>query len=85
MEQKPEQSENDRLNAVVTQYLFDTKNWKPEEFRIEHKGTTSDKRLVICWGVFLEDETKPAPGAGKSVILHIDPSQGRVVEERGFQ
>lgn len=85
MDQEPDQQTRAQLEAVVTRYLVDTKKWAPKDFRIEHKGTTPDELFAVCWGVYLDDERNPSPGGGKSVVLHVDLKQRRVVEERGFQ
>jgi hypothetical protein len=73
------------LDKIAIHYLTTKKKWKREEFRLEHKGFTKDKRCAILWAIYLKDETNPVPGAGHSVILHADPEHAAVVEELRFQ
>lgn len=74
-----------RVDSIVMEYLFETKSWQQDEFRVEHKEVNKDNFYLIVWGVFLQDELKPVPGAGQSVELHIDLKQYRILKELGFQ
>jgi hypothetical protein len=74
-----------RINAAVTQYLTQQKLWKLNQFRVDYKGVTADGRSAIVWAIYLEDETNPVPGGGKSLELQIDRTTMKVVKELGFQ
>ena len=41
--------------------------------------------LQIVAAIHRDDEHADAPGAGKSVVLHVDASSGQVVKEIGGQ
>jgi len=77
--------EVDHINAIANQYLIAQKKWRPDQFRLEHKGLAPDGRSLIVWAVYLEDELHPTPGGGESVELYIDRDSQRVVRELGFQ
>ncbi len=74
-----------QLDQKICKYLASTKGWRPEDFRIEHKGRTEDGRLAIVWAVHLDDEGNAAPWSGKSVVLHITTGPFTVVRELKFQ
>jgi hypothetical protein len=80
-----EVQEIDQVNAVASQYLAAQKKWRPDQFRLEYKGLIAGGHTIIVRAVYLEDEIRPAPGAGKSVELHIDRASRQVVRELGFQ
>lgn len=80
-----EVQEVDQVNIVVGQYLVSQKNWRPDQFRLEHRGFSADGHAIIVWAIFLEDQIHPVPGGGKSVELHLDRNTQRVVRELGFQ
>jgi hypothetical protein len=78
-------TEQSRIETTVIEYLREKKRWQRDEYRIEHKGTTEDKRLAIVWALYLKDKTEIYPGSGSSVELYVDRTEYRVVEELGFQ
>lgn len=71
------------VEAAVAEYLAREKSWKPEQYRIEHKGTDENGNTVV-WAIFLEDERKPVPGGGQSVELTVDRSN-QVIKEMRWQ
>ncbi|HVA49020.1 MAG TPA: hypothetical protein VNH11_21840 [Pirellulales bacterium] len=73
-----------QAEAVAVRHLAVQKQWQRDEYRLERRGSTK-QGLAVVWAIYLQDEQKPAPGAGKSVILHIDPKQRRIVKELAFQ
>jgi len=74
-----------RIEEAAVRYLTETKKWKEGEFRIETRGFSEDGASVVLWAIHGEDELASAPGGGKSLELHIDLKQARVVAEYHFQ
>jgi len=73
------------IEEAATQYLTRNKNWKAGEFRIEPKGSTKDGRCIVVWAIHVDDENAVFPGGGKSLALHLDPNERRVISEFRFQ
>lgn len=84
MEQASQREVKQALGAAE-EYLLRVKGWKPKEFRIDSQGLSSDGGELVVWGVFLEDETNPQPGKGRSVELHINLKTLEVSKELAFQ
>ena len=74
-----------RVAEAAAAYLGQKKQWKAGEFRLQPRGMTPDGRCAVLWAVYLEDERNPSPGGGKSLELHIDRAECRVVRELRFQ
>lgn len=74
-----------RLEAAATDYVLTEKKWQKDEFRIEVKGVKNGENYAVVWAIFLEDEKTPVPGGGKSIELHIDLSNYKVIQELWFQ
>jgi hypothetical protein len=74
-----------RIEEVVTQYLAETRRWRAGEFRIEPRGVSKDGACIVVWAIHRDDETRPAPGAGKSLELHVHRTDYRVLKEFKFQ
>jgi hypothetical protein len=77
--------ETARINAAVTDYLAQRKQWTPDQFRVDYKAISPDGRYVIVWAVHREDETHPVPGAGQSLQLYVDRNSYLITKELGFQ
>jgi hypothetical protein len=82
---KIEVQEVDQVNIIASQYLVAQKKWRPDQFRLEHRGFSPDGHAIIVWAIYLEDEIRPVPGGGNSVELYVDRTAQRVVRELGFQ
>ncbi len=74
-----------RIEDAVVEYLSEKKHWKRNEYRLEYKGITEDKRFALVWAIYLKDETNPRPGSGQSVALYLDPAERRIVKESRWQ
>jgi hypothetical protein len=77
--------EHDPVLEAAGAYAVETWQWQPHEFRLEKKGTTPDGQVTIIWCIPLEEERQPAPGGGRSRVLHVDDQTGKVVKELPFQ
>ncbi len=80
--QSPEEA---RIEEVAAAYLGQKKQWKPSEYRLQPRGATPDGGCAVLWAIYLEDERNAMPGSGKSLELHIDRAEKRVVRELRFQ
>ncbi len=69
---------------IARHYLSSVKHWRPGDFRLEARGLSKD-HLIVVRAIHADDETASTPARGKSVELHIDPGQRRVVREYCFQ
>jgi hypothetical protein len=80
-----QEADTSRMEEAVHRYLALNKKWRRDDYRLEERGLTPDKQHAVFWAVFLQDETRPAPGGGKSLVLHVDPQRNAVVKELRFQ
>lgn len=73
-----------QVEKIAVEHLAGKKHWATGDYRLESKGTTK-QGLAVVWAIYLDDEQQPVPGAGRSVILHIDSTERRIVDELAFQ
>lgn len=71
------------VENIAREYLKITKQWNPDDYRIEPKGAERGTGLVILWAVYQGNE-KSSSGSGNSLILSIDPERRTVMKEEGF-
>jgi hypothetical protein len=71
--------------SVAVQYISKTKGWKRSQYRIENRGLSTDGRSAVLEIIFLNDLYWPKPGAGESVVLHVDRATHQVTKELGGQ
>jgi hypothetical protein len=71
--------------SVAVEYISKTKGWKRTQYRIECRGLSADGRSDVLAIILLKDLYWPAPGAGESLVLHVDRSTHRVTQELGGQ
>jgi hypothetical protein len=71
--------------GAIVQYVARTKGWNRSDYSIERRGPTADGRNDRFAVIHHVDERAPAPGAGKSVELHVDRVSRQVTEELGGQ
>jgi hypothetical protein len=71
------------IEKTAAAYLAKTKGWTAREYRLEPHPATPQEDLIAA--IFLNDETSQEPGAGKSVILRINKSSGKITGETGWQ
>lgn len=71
--------------SVVVEYISRTKGWKRTDYRIESRGVSADGRSDVLAVIHLADERSPSPGAGLSVVLHVDRVSRQVAQELGGQ
>ena len=77
-------AERAEIESIVAVYLGAGRSWRPEEYRIEHRGPRDEGRRWAVWAVHADDEEGLAPGGGKSLDLWIDRKTKRVVKELGL-
>lgn len=70
---------------VVVEYISRTKGWKRTDYRIESQGLTPDGLSDVLAVIHLQDLYSPSPGAGKSVVLHVNRATHQVTQELGGQ
>jgi hypothetical protein len=73
------------VEAAARVYLGAGKKWRPEEYRLEHRGASPDGKYWIVVAVHADDEAGLAPGGGKSLELWVDKKSKMVIKELGFQ
>lgn len=78
-------AERSEIEAAIAVYLGAGKQWRPEDYRIEHRGARDDDRVWVVWAVHADDEKGLAPGGGKSLELWVDRKSKRITKELGFQ
>jgi hypothetical protein len=71
------------IEGIVAGYLRKEKGWPRGFYWIEDGGSENDIHIVAA--IHRDDERADAPGAGKSLVLHVDPSSRQVVKEIGGQ
>jgi hypothetical protein len=72
-----------QATAVVDGYVRDSKNWESGAFRIEF-NRREDAALVF-WVLHSDDNAARSPGGGRSIEVHVDPANGRILKELAFQ
>jgi hypothetical protein len=78
-------AQDPQIDAAVVLYLGVGKKWRPEEYRLEHRGSSPDGKYWIIVAVHADDEAGLAPGGGKSLELWVDKKSRMVIKELGFQ
>src|SRR5690242_1357512 len=71
--------------SAAVEYISKTKGWKRAQFKIESRGLSPDGRSDVLAVIFLKDLYWPAPGAGETVVLHVDRSTHQVTQELSGQ
>ena len=72
---------------TARQYVRTTKQWPEEEYHLEFLRTegSEDAPLAIIDAVHHDDLQPNKKGGGKSVQLHVDVRQQRVIKELAYQ
>jgi|GEM_PF-549521 len=78
-------SETIAQESVVVEYISRTKGWKRTDYRIESQGLSADGLSDVLSVIHLRDAYSPSPGAGLSVVLHVDRASHQVTQELGGQ
>jgi hypothetical protein len=73
----------DPVQEIVARYLQKAKGWDERSYRLEHRAPEDGCEVVAV--IHRSDETGESPGAGKSVVLMIDPASRKIVREIGGQ
>lgn len=71
--------------SVVVEYISRTKGWKRPDYRIEGQGVSADGLSDVLAVIHLRDLYSLSPGAGLSVVLHVDRASHQVTKEFGGQ
>jgi hypothetical protein len=74
---------NSPVEKAAAAYLATVKGWTGAEYRLETQEPASDD--VIVDAIYFQDESGSQPGGGKSVMLLINKSTGKVVSESAWQ
>jgi hypothetical protein len=69
--------------TAAISYLAAAKGWSTSEFRLESQSSTPAEEIISV--IYLKDETPTHPGAGKSVILHVNKTSCKVTSETAWQ
>jgi hypothetical protein len=69
----------------VSEYVSRTRQWRPDEYRIESRGLSPDRQSDMFAIVHREDERGSSPGAGKSLVLYLDRRSRQVTKELAHQ
>jgi hypothetical protein len=69
----------------VIEYVSRTKQWRPDEYRIESRGPSQDRQADVFAIVHRDDERGASPGAGKSLVLYLDRRSRQVTKELAHQ
>lgn len=78
-------AERAEIDAAAHVYLGAGKKWRPDQYRLEHRGPSPDGKHWIVVAVHADDEAGLSPGGGKSLELWFDVPSRRVMKELGFQ
>jgi hypothetical protein len=71
------------IEEAAAAYLARTRCWNGSEYRLE--TCSGEQNDLIVRAIHFEDESARQPGAGKSIVLHVDRVSGKVVSESAFQ
>jgi len=71
------------IEKAVATYIARAKRWAANQYRLEIRPAIAEDEIVAA--IYLQDEIASHPGGGKSVILRVNKSSGKVVGESGFQ
>jgi hypothetical protein len=69
----------------VIEYISRTKQWQPDEYRIESRGPSPDRQSDMFSIVHRDDDRGASPGAGKSLVLYLDRRSRQVTKELAHQ
>ena len=76
---------NEEIEQIANSYIAQEKGWSPAEYTIVHTNRRDEAGNYVVNARHRDDETRVAPGGGKSVELHLDGNTRRVVQELHFQ
>lgn len=71
------------VEKAAAGYLTSVKGWSGREYRLEIQEAAAEE--VIVDAIYLQDEAGRQPGSGKSVVLRVNKSTGKVLSETAWQ
>lgn len=79
----PEEKKTAAASKAVQNYVVQTKKWPIDTFTVVLKRREAN--TAVFWAIHKDDQRAKEPGGGKSVELHVDMIELKILRELHFQ
>jgi hypothetical protein len=81
----PKMTVPDEISSLIKEYVRVRKNWGEGDYRIVPNFRQDDAENCFITVIHKDDEARDYPGGGKSIRLHVNLIQKKVIKEYLFQ